>query len=96
MGIVKNVLTVADGFVTGWSDGTCMTIGTGMLAVGIKSKELDKKTRAYLIMTGGSLVYTAGKSYVKSIAELCEGVKELIADRRKEEEDMFTPYVEET
>lgn len=96
MGIVKNVLTVADGFVTGWSDGACMTIGTAMLATGIKGKELDKKTRAYLIMTGGSLVYTAGKSYVKSIKELCEGVKELVDDHRRKEDEEFTPYVEET
>ena len=76
-----------DSFVDGWAIGTSFTIGTGMLVTGIKAKGLDKKSRAYLIFTGGAMLYDNGKRYMNNLVEAFTGVKELMAERKEEEDE---------
>lgn len=88
------VLNYVGNFAEGWSTGAGLTIGATMLVTGIKAKSLDKKSRAYLIFTGGAMVYDNGKRYVNNLVEAIAGVKECIADQRKEDE--VAPYEEWT
>ena len=82
------MLDYIDSFVDGWAIGASFTIGTGMFVTGIKAKGLDKKSRAYLIFTGGALVYKSGKEYVSNLKELVTGVKEFINEVKEEKEFM--------
>lgn len=84
------MLSYVESFVDGWATGATLTIGTGMLVAGIKAKGLDKKSRAYLIFTGGALVYKSGKEYVSNLKELVTGVKELIDERKEEKYEEMT------
>lgn len=84
------MLSYIESFVDGWATGATLTIGTGMLVTGIKAKGLDKKSRAYLIFTGGALVYKSGKEYVSNLKELVSGVKELIDEKKEEEYEEMT------
>lgn len=83
------VLNYVGNFAEGWSTGAGLTIGATMLVTGIKAKGLDKKSRAYLIFTGGAMLYDNGKRYMNNLVEAFTGVKELMAERKEEDEELM-------